>query len=130
MQLPVALRFNFVLCLEKFSSPKFTGLPLPMRNLNYDGSITIDPVLMRLANIREYEKLQVVDLNNGARFETYCIRGKPEVRRDLCEWGRGAFGANRGFSHRHGFYLVNNSELEGFSPKVVKVDMKNQPLNS
>lgn len=45
--------------------------------LNYVGSITIDPVLMKAAGILEYEKVQIVDINNGQRFETYTIAGEP-----------------------------------------------------
>ncbi|WP_026882707.1 aspartate 1-decarboxylase [Clostridium akagii] len=45
-------------------------------NLNYVGSITIDKNLMDKANIVEYEKIQVVDINNGSRLETYVIQGK------------------------------------------------------
>ena len=45
--------------------------------LNYVGSITIDPVLMEAANILEYEKVQIVDVENGNRFETYTIAGTP-----------------------------------------------------
>ena len=45
--------------------------------LNYVGSITIDPLLMEAAGILEYEKVQVVDINNGSRFETYVINGEP-----------------------------------------------------
>lgn len=44
--------------------------------LGYVGSITIDESLMRSANLREYEKVQVVNNNNGARFETYVIKGQ------------------------------------------------------
>lgn len=44
-------------------------------NLNYMGSITIDEDLMDAANLIENEKVQVVDINNGERFETYVIRG-------------------------------------------------------
>jgi aspartate 1-decarboxylase len=44
-------------------------------NLNYMGSITIDENLMDAANLIENEKVQVVDINNGERFETYVIRG-------------------------------------------------------
>ena len=44
--------------------------------LNYVGSITIDEDLMDSANILEYEKIQVVDVNNGSRLETYVIAGK------------------------------------------------------
>lgn len=45
-------------------------------NLNYVGSITIDEDLMEAANIIENEKVQVVNVNNGERLETYVIRGK------------------------------------------------------
>lgn len=44
--------------------------------LNYVGSITIDPLLMEAAGILEYEKVQVVDINNGNRLETYTICGE------------------------------------------------------
>jgi aspartate 1-decarboxylase len=46
-------------------------------NLNYQGSITIDRVLMDAANILPHEKVQVVNNNNGERFETYVIEGEP-----------------------------------------------------
>jgi aspartate 1-decarboxylase len=98
-------------------------------NLNYAGSITIDPVLMRLADIREYEKLQVVDLNNGARFETYCIRGKPESG-EICVNGAAARLVHIGdLAIIMAYTWLSDAELEGFSPKVVKVDVKNQLLN-
>lgn len=44
--------------------------------LNYVGSITIDKKLMEAANILENEKVQIVDINNGSRLETYVIAGK------------------------------------------------------
>ena len=44
--------------------------------LNYVGSITVDEALMKAAGIREYEKVAIVDVNNGARFETYVIKGE------------------------------------------------------
>ncbi len=44
--------------------------------LNYVGSITVDPVLMEAAGILEYEYVQVVDIENGNRFETYTIEGE------------------------------------------------------
>lgn len=45
--------------------------------LNYVGSITVDPVLMEQAGILEYEYVQIVDVENGNRFETYTIAGEP-----------------------------------------------------
>ncbi len=46
-------------------------------NLNYVGSITIDKDLMDQSNLLEYEKVLVVDINNGSRLETYVIKGEP-----------------------------------------------------
>ena len=45
--------------------------------LDYVGSITVDPELMEAAGILEYEKVQIVDIENGNRFETYTIEGEP-----------------------------------------------------
>ena len=45
--------------------------------LNYVGSITVDPELMEAAGIYEYELVQIVDVENGNRFETYTIAGEP-----------------------------------------------------
>jgi aspartate 1-decarboxylase len=46
------------------------------KNLNYEGSITIDEELLELADIKENELVHVYDINNGNRFETYVIKGK------------------------------------------------------
>src|SRR4029077_450862 len=46
-------------------------------DLNYVGSITLDPLLMELADILEHEQVHVLDIDNGARFETYVIKGGP-----------------------------------------------------
>src|SRR3954468_1977588 len=46
-------------------------------NLNYVGSITVDRELMDLADLHEYEQVAVVDIDNGARLETYVIEGEP-----------------------------------------------------
>src|SRR5690554_2468058 len=45
-------------------------------DLTYVGSITVDEDLLDAAGIFEYEKVQVVNINNGARFETYCLAGE------------------------------------------------------
>lgn len=46
-------------------------------NLHYQGSLTVDENLMKAAGLRPYEKVFVVNINNGARFETYAIKGEP-----------------------------------------------------
>ena len=50
-------------------------------NLNYVGSITLDPVFMREANIREWEKVLISNISTGDRFETYVIKGKEGHKR-------------------------------------------------
>lgn len=52
-------------------------------DLNYIGSITIDPLLMEAANFLEGERVQIVNVNNGERFETYAIKGE-EGSGEIC----------------------------------------------
>ena len=60
--------------------------------LDYVGSITIDEALMEASGITEYEQVQIVDVNNGKRFETYVIAGEKQ-RNDLFEWGGSSHGS-------------------------------------
>lgn len=60
--------------IQRFKS-KIHRATVTEANLNYEGSITIDEALMEAANILEGERVQIVNNNNGARFETYVIRG-------------------------------------------------------
>lgn len=46
-------------------------------DLNYEGSLTLDPLLMQAADILPYEQIHVLDVNNGARLTTYAIQGTP-----------------------------------------------------
>ncbi|MBU6339993.1 MAG: aspartate 1-decarboxylase [Bacteroidetes bacterium] len=61
--------------IEVFKS-KIHRVTVTEANLNYVGSITIDEALMEAANLIEGEKVQIVNNNNGARLETYIIRGE------------------------------------------------------
>lgn len=61
-----------MMCKSKIHRATVTGA-----DLNYIGSITIDPELMEAADLLEYEQVHVVNINNGARFETYVIPGTP-----------------------------------------------------
>ena len=69
--------------------------------LNYVGSITVDPVLMQAAGILEYENVQIVDIENGNRFETYTIAGEPGSGM-ICLNGADKTGADRRSCHYHG----------------------------
>ena len=63
--------------LRTICKSKIHAATVTEANLQYTGSLTLDPELMRAADLVPYEQVQVVNLNNGARFETYCIEGAP-----------------------------------------------------
>ncbi len=94
-------------------------------DLNYIGSITLDPELMALADIREHEQVHVLDIDNGARFETYAITGGPG---DVILNGAAARLVHTGDKVIVITYAdYEEAELEGFVPKVVHVDADNRP---
>ena len=97
-------------------------------NLNYVGSITIDQELMEKADILPYEKVQVVNNNNGARLETYVITGE-RGRGDVCLNGAAARLVQPGDKIIILSYAQYSSEeLQDFMPKVVFVDEKNRVI--
>jgi aspartate 1-decarboxylase len=94
-------------------------------DLHYVGSITIDPDLLDAADILEFEQVAVVDVDNGARFETYTIAG---------ERGSGAMkenGAAARLVHRGDTIIVisygsyDPEDMEFYDPRVVHVDEHN-----
>ena len=89
--------------------------------LDYVGSITVDPELMEAAGILEYEKVQIVDIENGNRFETYTIEGEPGSGM-VCLNGAAARMVQVG-DH---IIIMRPEEAKGHRPKVVFVDEKNQ----
>ena len=96
--------------------------------LGYVGSITIDENLMRAANLREYEKVQVVNNNNGARFETYVIKGKADSG-VICLNGAAARLCSVGdVVIIMAYGQVTEEEAAKFSPAVVIVGEGNRPV--
>jgi len=98
-------------------------------NLNYVGSITVDRDLMDLADLHEYEQVAVVDIDNGARLETYVIEG---------ERGSGAICLNGAAAHlMHpgdkviiiSYAEYDEAELARFAPTIVHVDTANRPIS-
>ncbi len=97
-------------------------------NLNYEGSISLDPRLMALVDIREWDKVQVVNLNNGERFETYAIVGRPDSG-DICVNGAAARLVQIGdILIVMSFGFLSPDELDGFQPRIVKVNAQNRPI--
>ena len=93
--------------------------------LDYVGSITIDPLLMEAAGILEYEKVQVVDVNNGSRFETYVITGEKGSGM-VCLNGAAAREVSVGDKVIIMCYCeLDAEEVKTHKPKVVFVDDDN-----
>jgi aspartate 1-decarboxylase len=94
-------------------------------DLNYVGSITLDTRLMELADLREYEQVHVLDIDNGARFETYVLPGEPG---DVILNGAAARLVQPGDKIIVITYAqYDEAELADFEPVVVHVDANNQP---
>ncbi|MDO8568243.1 MAG: aspartate 1-decarboxylase [Dehalococcoidales bacterium] len=98
-------------------------------NIDYEGSITVDRKLMEAADILPYEQVQVLNINNGARFSTYAIEG-PEGSGEICLNGAAARLAVKGdtviiltYSH------VNDAEARNYTPRVVHVNARNEIVN-
>jgi aspartate 1-decarboxylase len=98
-------------------------------DLHYVGSITVDPNLLEAADILEHELVHVVDVDNGARFETYTIAG---------ERGTGEMkvnGAAARLVHRGDTIIVisygmfDEQELSSYDPRVVHVDRDNHIIS-
>ena len=95
-------------------------------NLNYMGSITIDEDLMDAADVLANEKVQVVNNNNGARFETYVIKG-PRASGVICLNGAAARLALPGDKVIIISYAVmDRAEAKVFKPLIVNVDETNK----
>jgi aspartate 1-decarboxylase len=98
-------------------------------NLHYVGSVTIDPDLLEAADILEHEQVAVVDIDNGARLETYAIAG---VRGsgDLCLNGAAARLVQPGDRVIVISYAdYDDVEMEGYAPRVVHVDTSNRQVD-
>jgi aspartate 1-decarboxylase len=98
-------------------------------DLHYVGSVTVDPNLLEAADIREHEQVHVLDIDNGARFETYTIageRGSGEVTIN---------GAAARLVHRGdkvilvSYATYDEAEIEDHRPRVVHVDADNRIID-
>ncbi|MEO0289392.1 MAG: aspartate 1-decarboxylase [candidate division WOR-3 bacterium] len=94
--------------------------------VNYEGSIEIDPSIMEKVNILPNEKVLVIDVENGERFETYVIEGKRNSK---------VIGVNGGAARLvqkgdrliiMSFGLFNSDELKDYSAKIIVLDQKNE----
>jgi len=114
--------------LRGFLRAKIHMATVTESNLAYEGSITIDSELMEMVDILPFEQVMISNMNNGERFETYVIPGKPGSR-EICLNGPTARKGLVGdrviiFS----YCMLREDELKGFKPKIIKLGKNNNPL--
>jgi aspartate 1-decarboxylase len=98
-------------------------------NLDYEGSITVDESLLETADIVPYEMVQVFNLNNGQRFETYAIPG-PRGSGVVCLNGAAArLGVVKDKVIIISAAMVDEKDVPSYSPKVVFVNDKNKKVS-
>lgn len=97
-------------------------------NLNYEGSISIDTDLIKLAGMHNYEKVDIYNINNGARFSTYIIPGK---KGEFCLNGAAARMAQKGDKIIIvTFTWIDEEKADEWVPNVVLLDDENNPKQS
>ncbi len=113
------------MALRNFLRGKIHRATLTECNVDYEGSISIDPVLLQAAGIAPFEQVDVYNINNGERLTTYAIVGGPG---EICLNGAAALKGEAGQKVIIACYgLFADDEIHGFEPRVVLVDQTNTP---
>ena len=94
-------------------------------NVDYEGSITIDKLLMEASDILPYEMVHVLNVNNGARFQTYAIEGKAGSGEIVLNGAAARLAARGDIVIILTYCTVSDEEARHFEPKVVYVDANN-----
>lgn len=96
-------------------------------NLEYEGSVTIDPELLEAADIAVYERVEIYNITNGSRLSTYAILGEPGAG-EICINGAAAHLVNPGDLVIIASYAeYEENEIENHEPRLILVDRQNQP---
>ena len=112
--------------LQEFLFSKIHRATVTDANLNYVGSITIDETLMKSAKIAEFQKVDILDVNNGERFQTYVIKGEPDSG-CICLNGAAARKVQPGDKVIIVSYAnLTPEEIKNHKPTVVMVDDENK----
>jgi aspartate 1-decarboxylase len=95
-------------------------------NIAYEGSISIDKNLMEAADILPYEQVDILNVNNGARFHTYAIEGQKDSG-EICLNGAAARLASKGdIVIILTYQELDEEQCRGYHPRLVYVDTKNR----
>ncbi len=111
--------------LRQFLNSKIHRATVTDANLNYVGSITIDEEFLELSGIMEWEKVEILNINNGERFQTYVIKGK-RGSKCFCLNGAAARKAQPGDKIIIVTYAdLTPEEIKTHKPKIVQVGENN-----
>ncbi|RLC94814.1 MAG: aspartate 1-decarboxylase [Chloroflexi bacterium] len=94
-------------------------------NISYEGSITVDRNLMEAADILPYELVHVLDINNGARFQTYVIEGEPGSGEIVLNGAAARLVAKGDLVIILAYCTVSEEEARHIQPRLVYVDANN-----
>ena len=97
-------------------------------DLNYEGSVSIDRVLLDLAGIYPYEKVEIYNINTGERFETYAIADEAESGVVALNGAAARKAVKGDLLIVCSYVLLDSNELINHKPIVIKVDESNRPL--
>ena len=112
--------------LRSLLKTKINGAIVTETELHYEGSITVDEAVMERADIISGEEVWVLNVNNGARFVTYCIKGKRNSG-TICINGAGARLAQIGDKVLIlTFCSLSETEIKKHRPRIVHLDKKNR----
>ena len=115
--------------LREFLHSKIHRATITDSNLNYVGSITIDEDFLEKANIKEWEKVEILDINNGERFQTYALVG-PRGSKCFCVNGAAARKVQTGDKIIIVTYAqMNEDEIETHKPTIVQVGEDNEIIS-
>jgi len=115
--------------LVEFLNSKIHRATVTDANLNYIGSITIDEDLLKAAKMQEWQKVEILDINNGERFQTYIIKGEPGSGQ-ICLNGAAARKVQPGdkvIIVTYGYFTPQ--EADNHKPTIVMVDDNNKIIH-
>ena len=99
-------------------------------NLNYEGSLTLDPDLMEAAGMLPYEQVQVLDVDNGSRLTTYLIKGERASGQVVINGAAARLVAPGDKVIVVAYAVMEDEEARSHTPKVVLVDGANRPITA
>ena len=115
--------------LREFLHSKIHRATVTDANLNYVGSITVDEEFLEKANILEWEKVEILNINNGERFQTYALKGK-RGSKVFCLNGAAARKAQKGDKIIIVTYAqLDENEIKTHKPTIIQVGENNEIIS-